>query len=160
MSDISREELNAFTIANEKTSIVLEKIANQLEQIVIKEDKVMAKLENGIANVIISGVTRNYNDVHKETIDSLERVETMVKDNKILLTNNLPLEISEKLSNSSIAKDIEHTKWFLAIAGIVIIVAVVIIRVLDNRSLSGKLSAETASLQHLLTLHMKEMEIR
>jgi hypothetical protein len=151
MADITREELNAFTSAHEKTATVLEKIAGQLEQITTKTDKLIEKLDNGLVTSVIDGVTHNYNAVHKETIDCLSRVEKAIENNRSILADKVPDELAEKLANSSIAKDIDKAKWFIGIVGIVVVIAIVIIRGIDTRFI---LTKDTSTLQQLLKEHV------
>jgi len=125
MGDISREELNAFTSSHEKVAGVLEKIAGQLERITLSQEKLLDKMSNGITKDIIEGVTHNYNTIHKETIVSLEKIQKF--------NDNTPTLIDDKITNSQIAKDIQHVKWFVGIIGTVIVVALVVIRGLDMR---------------------------
>jgi hypothetical protein len=130
MDVISKEELKAFTEAHEKTATVLEKIAGQLESITVTQNKLVDSLTNGIADKIIEGVTKNYNSVHKETIESLKRLEECSKE--------VPVKIKESFDNTSMAKDISFTKWFVGIVGAVVIVATIILRGIDNRSIMNK----------------------
>jgi hypothetical protein len=123
MSEISKEELNAFTEAHIKSSVALEKIAERLESILNSQEVIVAKMTNGMPDTIIKGVVDNYNNTHKETVKSLERIEAKL--------SQTPVDVIEKVSNSSIAKDIEHVKWFVGIVGVVVIVAIVILRGLE-----------------------------
>jgi hypothetical protein len=123
MSEISKEELNAFTEAHIKSSVALEKIAERLENILNSQEVIVAKMTNGMPDTIIKGVVDNYNNTHKETVKSLERIEAKL--------SQTPVDVIEKVSNSSIAKDIEHVKWFVGIVGVVVIVALVILRGLE-----------------------------
>ena len=156
MSEITREELTAFTSSHEKVAVVLEKIANQLETIALKQDKLVDKFDNGVVKEIIQGVTNNYNTVHKETIDHLSRMESAIANNNVIFVEKIPQEITEKLNNSEIAKDIAKVKWFIGIVGLVIIVATVILRGLDDRLVTKQNSENTQVLQHLLEQHMQE----
>lgn len=130
-SEISREQLEAFTEATIKSATELEKIVASLHIIVEKQDKIVDRIFNGMVDEIVKGVTVNYNNTHKETIDCLSRLEKCNEE----IRNNFSNDIEKKLQNSSWAKDIEHTKWFIAIVGVVIIVATVLLRGLDNKTL-------------------------
>lgn len=136
MAEITREELQAFTEAHTKSSVALEKIAEKLTDITTKQDKLIDKLTNGITTSIITGVTDNYNTVHKETIMSLSRIETGQKD----IRENMPNVVEEKIKNSNMARDIEHTKWFVAIVGIVVVVAMVILRSIEINDTMKKIA--------------------
>jgi Na+/phosphate symporter len=153
-NEITKDELNAFTAAHEKTATVLEKIAGQLEQIVTKIDKVADKLDNGITDVIIDGVTKNYNQVHKETIDSLNRIENAT----VIVVEKVPEKVKEIISNSEISKDIQHVKWFVGIVGIVTIIALVIIRGMDSHMVVSAERAQLSELSQKLDAHMLEVK--
>jgi hypothetical protein len=156
MSEITREELNAFTSAHEKSAAALEKIAGQLEQIVGKIDKVTDKLDNGITNVIIEGVTKNYNQVHKETIDSLNRIE----ENGVIVVEKVPEKIKEIISNSEISKDIQHVKWFIGAVGLITIVALVIIRGMDSHILLKNENERLTQIERKIDAYLKPIEIK
>lgn len=128
-NEISKEQLIAFTEATTKSATELEKIVSALHLIVEKQDKIVDRIFNGMVDEIVEGVTKNYNAVHKETVECLLRLEKCNAEIK----ENFPEHIEKKLQNSPWAKDIEHTKWFIAIVGIVVIVATVILRGLDTR---------------------------
>jgi hypothetical protein len=162
MSDISREELGAFTEANSKLSVALEKITDALILITQKQDKILDKISNGMIGEIVNGVNSHYNDVHKETISSLGRVEANQGTIKTLITDQVPTSIGTKLDNSTIARDIQHVKWFVAIVGLLIIIATTVVRGLDNRDILNKhdqpLIIQTQALTHLLETHMTNTE--
>ena len=154
MSEITREELNAMTQAYEKSATALEKIANQLEQIALKTDKLCDKLDNGMSDAIIAGVTTNYNQVHKETIDTLARIENF----SIKTVDTVPVIVKEIINNSSISKNMEHIKWFVGIVGIVIIISTVIIRGLDTRLIMNKDIATLSSMENKIDINSKIIE--
>ena len=158
MSDISREELISFTEAHSKSAIALEKITEALESITEKQDKIIDRMTNGVTDTIVKGVVENYNAVHKETISSLDRIEEGQVTIKTILDNKVPEIVQNTLGNSSIARDIQHVKWFVAIFGLIIMVATIVVRGLDNRSIVSQhdqtMMAQTQTLQHLLQDHL------
>ena len=154
MSDISREELVAFTEAHSKSAIALEKITESLEHIAKSQEKILEKVANGLANAIIIGVTENYNNVHKETITSLGRIESTMID----CSSKMAGVVEDKVENSAMSKDVEHTKWLVGIIGIVIIVCVVIMRVIGTESTNKTVTAQTIVLEDLLRHHMAATE--
>jgi len=131
MSEITKEELLAFTDAHAKSAIALEAIANRLTDLTAKQDKMIDKITNGLANHIIDGVTANYNQTHKETIKALETLNAKCEI--------LPTKLIEKVNNSTMAKNIERAAWFIGIVGLAIIVATVVLRGLDDRSITNTL---------------------
>lgn len=156
MSDISREELAAFTEAHSKTAVALEKITGTLEDITQKQDKLVDRMTNGVTDSIITGVVSNYETTHKGTIASLDRIESYTKEMKDALILRLPTLVEEKLNNSDMAKDIQHTKWFIGIVGAAIVVAMVIIRVIGTALNANIVEDNSKVLQHMLEVHMKQ----
>ena len=156
MSDISREELAAFTDASTKSAVALEKVSVSLENIAKKQDVIIEKLANGIVDHIVDGVNSHYDVVHKETIGSLSRVEAQQADIQDSIVVRMPQSIEEKLTNSSIAQDILHTKWFIAITGTVIVVAMVLLRVVGFGVDNKQITDQTKTLEHMLEVHIKE----
>jgi hypothetical protein len=149
MSEISREELIAFTEANTKSAISLDKIAGSLETIVEKQDK----LSDSLASAVVIGVNDHYDIVHKETMNSMSRIETECKDLKLSITTTIPIIVDEKIKNSSISKDIEHVKWLVGIVGIVIIVCAVILRLAGNSNNEKSIDTQNKFIQHMITEH-------
>lgn len=125
MAEITREELIALTESNSKIAVALDRIASRLEDVTTKQEKILDKLSNGMSQTIINGVTTNYNNAHKDTIASLDRIEKY--------NQGLDSFLDHKLDNSSIAKDIDRVKWFIGVVSLVIIVATVVLRGIDNR---------------------------
>lgn len=128
MSDISREELLAFTEAHARAAVTMEKITESLIAITQKQDKVIDKT-GFIIDAVIRGVNDNYNIIHKETISSLNRIEEGVKHTPAD-TDKVKELFQEALDNSTIAKDISKTKIFTAIATTVTIVVIIIMRLI------------------------------
>lgn len=129
-NEINKEHLEAFTEATIKSATALEKIVSTLELIIEKQDKMLDRIFNGMIDEIIGGVTTNYNVSHKETVDCLKRLEQC----SIHMKENFPDNLEQKLRTSSWAEDIKYTKWFVAVVGIVVIIATVILNALDNRA--------------------------
>jgi hypothetical protein len=152
MADISREELAAFTEAHTKSAVAMEKITDALENLTKNQDKLLDKMTNGMSDSIIGGVTANYDSTQKSTVECLERIESAI--------TSIPSMIDDKIENSSISRDAEHTKWLVGIIGFVIIVCVVIMRVIGNDNTSKVVSTQTAVLEELLKQHMKESVVK
>jgi hypothetical protein len=111
MSEITREELAAFTDASTKSAVALEKVSTYLEA--ISENQ--GKLIDGMAKVV-----------------------------------------EDKIQNSSISRDIEHTKWLVGIIGFAIIIVSVVIKFMDVGPINdnGKMIKEnSAMIQTLLKDH-------
>jgi len=150
MDDIvTRTSLNAFTEATTKSATEMEKIVSTLQILIEKQDKMVEKITNGMVSEIVEGVMNNYNATHKETIECLKRVEECAKEVK----ETMPNVVKEVVSNSVVAKDIEHVKWFVAIVGIAIIVSSVIMRNIDNRAL---LSQEIKAFQKAIAIESQK----
>lgn len=99
MSEITKEELLAFTEASNKTATALEAITNRLTDIIAKQDKLIEKVSNGI------------NDDIKDCQAHLEEVKKIVEKNQ-----NNSLTIDEiKTVVVDIRKDSGVIRWALAI---------------------------------------------
>jgi hypothetical protein len=153
MSEISREELIAFAEAHSKTAVALDKITAALENITDKQDKIIDKMTNGISDAIVDGVTDNYNSTHKETVAALARLESNQKDFRETITSKVPSIIDDKLSNSAMAKDIEHTKWFVATIGMVVIVATIILKFVGAPADQRMIEQQNQVIKHMLDDH-------
>lgn len=112
MTDFSKEELLAFTEANIKTALVLDKIVNKLEDVVSKQDKILDKFSNGWKKEMLSDVENSFSS-HIKTCQGIE--------------NNIV----------DIKTDIRFTKQLLGIIGVVIIIVSVILRFLGNYETSS-----------------------
>jgi cellobiose-specific phosphotransferase system component IIC len=108
MSEITREELAAFTDASTKSAVALEKVSTYLEAIAEKQ----AKCAEVTASIV-----------------------------------------EEKLKNSSIAKDVEHVKWFVGIIGLVIIIVGVMLRIAGTTMSENSNVHQLKAIEHLLTEH-------
>ena len=150
MSEVSKEELIAFTEAHSKSAVALERITETLENITQKQDKIIDKMSNGLSEVIIRGIVDNYASIHKETVADLIRIECNQKDIKEAILSKIPEVVSEKLTNSGIAKDLGYIKWFIGIVGMVIIVATVILKLMGASVESRIATTQAESLQKML----------
>lgn len=150
--EISKEALDAFTAATIKSATELEKIVSSLQMVVEKQDKIVDRVFNGMTHEIIDGITKNYDNTHKETLSTLEELKRAVETNKMILTEKVPVQIAEKLSVSDIATDMKHTKWIVGIATIVIIVVTVIFRIMGYDTNTK----EEAVIEHLLRTHISQ----
>ena len=158
MSDISREELAAFTEAHTKSATVLQRVTETLESISRGQERLFEKLTNGISGTIIDGVSANYSNAHRETLEILGKCllsHSEIRENQKTimaeLDKGIPNIIDEKLSGSSIATDIKHVKWFVGIIGVTVIVAMVIIKLLAGATSEKLVSVQYQVLQHMLT---------
>ena len=132
-----KNELNQFSDASTQVAIALDKVIDRLEHVLTSQDKIVDKLSNGMITDIVNGVTNNYNQIHKETIETLNRLNGGCTEHRKLLQENektFKEDLRESLDNSSIAKDINHTKWFIGIVAILVLVVSFILRGLDNRA--------------------------
>jgi uncharacterized protein YoxC len=106
MSEISREELIAFTEASNKTAIALEAITNRLTDIIAKQDKLIEKISNGIMDDIKECKT-NLLEI-KEVVGEIGKGVNDIADIKIV--------------SNKIREDTGVMKWALGIlVGIAVI---------------------------------------
>ena len=155
MGDITREELNAFTAAHEKSAVALEKVANQLELIVSNQNKMLSKLENGISAVIIKGINEHCDDKFADTLEAVKRIE----DFSTKTTEKVPTIVQEIISNSTLNKTVERVQYIVGACAVAIIVATVIIRGLDTRAIVNKDNQEMVQIINKINLIEKQLGI-
>ena len=121
MSEISKEELMAFTESNSKSALALEKVADRLQDILHNQEKIIGTLTS---DTLVNKIS--------ETVSAatLERLEQSNKEINETLTTKLPGTLMEKINNSDMAKDIEHFKLFIGATGLIIVIAVVVLKFL------------------------------
>lgn len=120
MSEITKEELFAFTEAHAKVSVALEKISDRLADIVNNQDKVLTSLT---ADTLVTKVAQAV------AIATQSRIEAATREMNETLSTKLPGTLMEKINNSEISKDIGFVKTFVGIFGIVALVAFVVLKV-------------------------------
>ena len=120
MLEITRDELLAFTDAHAKSAVALEKISDNLGLIVKNQEKILDIITNGMTKDIVDGVTKNYNEVHKETIHCLTDISSGIKD--------LPSQFKTVIDNSDMSKDIDHAKFLFGAVALIVVIAVVILK--------------------------------
>ena len=132
MSEISREELIAFTEAHAKSSVAMEKICDRLGDVLKNQEKILQCVSTGIPTTITAEVVRQYDAIHKDTVGYLERVEAATKDINDTIATKLPVTLMEKINSSDMSKDIDQAKIFLSILTLVVIVTTVLMRFFFN----------------------------
>lgn len=75
MSDISREELLAFTEAHTKTALALETMVQRLEDIIVVQNKLCDKFDNGFYDKITAHIAGNPPTTIKEVKVTLESID-------------------------------------------------------------------------------------
>ena len=130
MSDIQREQLEAFIEAHSRSATAMEKITGAMEAIARSQEKMWG------------------------TMEALSRVEANQKDLKdycLKAVNELvPEVIDDKLKNCSIARDVEHTKWLIGIITIVIIICTCVLRATGGGDTNRLQGMQTQILQHIV----------
>lgn len=76
MSEITREELLAFTEAHARASVALDKISERLADILKNQEKI----QNGVYELVPSEVVKQYDAIHKDTVSYLTRIETTLNE--------------------------------------------------------------------------------
>ena len=83
--NITKTELEAFTIATTKSTAILEKISGTLTQFSIQNEKILARLYNGISKEIVEGIIKEM-----ESEDEMNEVENQkLLDNQIKIAKNI-----------------------------------------------------------------------
>jgi hypothetical protein len=154
MSDISREELAAFSEAHSKSAVALEKVSQTMAIIIENQEKIKDKLRESVSEHSIDDIKANQDKM----CDDIKECILQISDNQKKLSesfdNKFPAILSEKITTSTMARDIEHTKWLVGIIGL----AIIIVTVLSKVFISPPPSAIDKSLQHLLEQHMEATE--
>lgn len=153
-NDITREELNAFTSAHEKSASALEKIACQLELITDKTDTLVAKLENGLPQTIVDAIISNYNVTQKETHETLKRIEDFSTKN----IEKIPETVNSIITNSDIAQDIKHVKWFVTIVGLLSICVSLVVRAVDTKMTHNADATNLSIAERQIISHITALE--
>jgi hypothetical protein len=116
---VTRDELKAMVEVQSKNVEQLTVIANHLSTIVERENKIYDRLYNGLSKEISTAV-----------ISSIEKLAESVdecRDRQVSQCAAAGNVIDEKLKNCDMAKDIGHTKWFIGIVGVIVIVSTIIV---------------------------------
>lgn len=129
-NEVTKEELKAMIEVQSKNVEQLTVIANHLSTIVERENKIYERLYNGLSKEI-SGAIIVMIEKLKEEVEETKKGQTT---QCAAATTTLKTTFAEELSNSSIAKDIGHVKWFIGIVGVVIIVATVILNGIGRKN--------------------------
>lgn len=116
----------------------MEKVVSYLKSVVEKQDKIVDRIFNGMVHEIVDGVCQNYNNVHKETIDSLKRIEECNKESRKEII--------------SVSADAKHAKWFVAI---VILVTVVVNVLMTNIERKSNINTQTQAIVKELIKEVK-----
>lgn len=149
---ITKDEFRTALEVQAKATEQMVLIATALKEITEQLRDLHDRLYNGAVSEIVLGVSTNYNTVHKETIADLK---TILKNQDTImhsLDEKVPGIFNETLTNSDIAKDIGHVKWFVGVVGFIIIVASVILNGIQRTSQFD------TSIQHLLKQHIEQTD--
>lgn len=131
--DISKDEVRAMLEVQSKNVEQLTIIANHLSNIVDKSSKIQDRLYNGLAQDISDKITEVVEECNKRCSE----------DHSLLKKNweNFPTCLDTHISNSSIAKDITHVKWFIAIFGILLLLTNLFVKVSDSHTSKNPVKA-------------------
>ena len=127
---VSKDELKAMVEVQSKNVEQLTVIANHLSTIVDRENKIYERLYNGLSKEITSAIVLSVDKVH-ELVTATKEAQT---HQCAAAKENFGTMIDEKLNNCDMAKDIGHTKWFVGVVGLIIVVATVILGGIDRRN--------------------------
>jgi hypothetical protein len=136
---ITKEELQVMIDIQSKNVQQLTTIANQLSIIVEKENKIQDRLFNGFVKDIAEAVG--------------ESTAKCIKD-------SLPNMLKVEIENSKVSRDMEYTKWFIGIVGTVIVVALVVLRGLDNRWIDMGAGKALQKVEQRLDAQLMQIEKR
>ena len=118
--NITKTELEAFTIATTKSTAILEKISGTLTQFSIQNEKVVARLYNGISKEIVEGIIKEMesedevNELeNQKLVDNQIKISKSIVDLTVLITNM-------KKGLATILILIGATGFIIAVAGVVL----------------------------------------
>lgn len=150
MSDIQREQLEAFTEANARAAAVLEKLTGIMEAMAKGQERLSEKITTEVPSAIINGINSVANNSNQRSLDIINRVEDGQKDILVAINTTMPSVVEEKISNSDMARDITHVKWFVGIVGIIVITSMVILKVTGFGGQDRAVQMQTQILQNIL----------
>ncbi len=125
MSELTKEEFKTLLEIQAKNVEQLTTIANHLTTIVDTQNSIYDRLYNGMAKEISDNVITTVKECNKHCSEAHLKLENTI--------GAMPVVVDEKIKNSDISRDIKHTKWFIGAVGLIIIVASILVRVMDNR---------------------------
>ena len=150
MSEISREELIAFTEAHARVSVALDKISERLADVLKNQDKIIGSLTaDTLAAKVADAVS----------VATATRLEASSKEINDTLTTKLPGTLMEKINGSDIAKDVDHAKMFLGILTLVIIVTTVLLKFFFNAPIVTQDQIRAAVKQELKAINITVSEV-
>lgn len=117
MENITKEELLAMISTQSKATEQMVIIANYLREITEEQKKITERLTNGVKKEIVENVAKELQVCNIKLTDEVEKIDKMLTERGSIITN--------------IAGDINFTKWFIGIIGIVVVIATVILRGID-----------------------------
>jgi len=127
MSNITKEDLQAFSETNNKVIVLFEKILATQEQVTERQEKITARLYNGLAKDIASGVIDKINSCAEKTDEKLNKIQLNLDSTETegTIASRLLVISKDSKTNKGYA---EKVAWFVGIIGLVIIICEVILK--------------------------------
>jgi len=91
MSEITKEEILAFTEANTKTALELSRIADALTKASENQEKIVARLYNGMAKEIAMEMVKQFNEHCNPCASTMKEVQKDTSHIKTLFTTFVAL---------------------------------------------------------------------
>ena len=138
MSDISKEELSAFSETYSKINVLFEKILLTQEQLIERQEKITTRLYNGLAKDIADVVSAKIIVCNDKTVEKLHDIKVSMDSTD--LEGSIASRMLATSKEVSVCKGyMDKAVWFIGIIGLAIIIVTstitIIGRGIDNRKL-------------------------
>ena len=131
----TKEEIDALISVQTRATEQMITIATTLRQIAEDEKEVLHKLSNGIRKEIVDGVKLEMTICNEKLTNELTQVHEMLSERGSVIKR--------------IDDNINYTKWFIGIIGVVVVIATVILRGLDTINTQRLFNADKMTIQQL-----------
>jgi len=131
----TKEEIDALILVQTRATEQMITIATTLRQIAEDEKEVLHKLSNGLRKEIIDGVKLEMAICNEKFSNELTQVHEMLNERGVTIKR--------------IDDNINYTKWFIGIIGVVVVIATVILRGMDAMHNQRIFDADKITIQQL-----------
>lgn len=146
---VTRDELKAMVEVQSKNVEQLTVIANHLSTIVDRENKIYERLYNGLSKEISTAVIA--------AVEKLAEAVEECKERQVHQCAAAGTVLDDKLKNCDMAKDIGHTKWFIGIVGVIIVVATVVVNAVVKTNMDHERNASIQAIIEHFDGHKTEV---
>lgn len=135
---ISKEELKTLLDTYKEVNTLFESISKTQEVVAEKQDRIMARLYNGMSKEIINELKEELGGCTEEILEKVNKIENSLINKED--EGSVASRLDSINSNASVGKGYaEKAAWFVGVVAILIVVvttlSTVILRGIDNRKL-------------------------